>query len=297
MKPIRIFTPVFGNKFINLLDQCLSKSLLLPKNHELVKRCKWTFFLHPSEFDRIMGIASKVIPPEQIETLEADGSMDDLIRKRGPLMCESFVSVMRWCLRDNYQMLISTPDFFWSDGTIPNMQKLADHKNVCVSVPHIRTTPEFLTSGIKDTVKNAVIHPHRSWSMSEFGKHTGSFKGGILWRTVRPGVIAMQHRMPSPFLLNLLPEDTQYFSKKEQEWGAIDHNWAEALMNAGRWRYALSSDIGFMAEVTDVDQNVPPSDTPNPNIPDDFWTQDRTYHLIHQTYNRQFIASLRVGTE
>lgn len=297
MKPLRIYTPVFGAYHIGLLDRCLGQSLRWPKNAEAIKDARWTLLIHPSEFSQVMEVATKILPEKQIDTVESDQSLEITIKRRGVLMCRVMANTIQRCNNENSQMLISTPDFIWSDGTIANMRAMAEQKNVVVSVPHIRVMPGILTRlehplPSDKLVDLAMAYPHESWRSSEYGRHDGTFKGGILWRRVN-GVIAMQHRMPSPFLMNFAPEDFNFFAGEEAAFGAIDHTWAEHLVRSQRWRYALSSDLGFMAEVTEPGNNVPPKHAPNIVEPDAFWTQERDYHLLHQETNRQFIACLR----
>ncbi len=313
MKPIRIFTPVFGKKHISWLNLALGRSLNWPDNRQALEGARWTLFIHKTEFAEVMTVATKYFSESQIDTIESDLNLGVLIRERGVRMCEAFVQTIKKCLIENSQMLISTPDFIWSDGSIANMKALSKQRNSCISVPHPRVTPEILNalSGLEAAglpgpssdrlVSYARKHAHASWQMSEFGKHHGTFKGGILWRPGANNTQTLQHRMPSPYLCNFVPEDIQYFAKKDadgepQAWGAIDHTWAQALCEQNRWRMILSSDIAFMCELTEAGDNVPPQESLNFNHPDDFWTQERPDHLLHHKFNRQFIATFRGET-
>lgn len=309
MKPIRIFTPVFGVKHINWLDRALGRSLNWPDNRRAMKDAKWLLFLHPSEFQQVMTVATKYCPQEQIETIESDLPLAQLTAERGIQMCIAFAQGIRMCLADGRQMLISTPDFIWSDGSIYNMRQLAQEKNSCLAVPHPRVTPEILGSldghevaGFQGHSQEKLVtlarqFAHASWIMSENGKHTGTFKGGILWRPQGNACQTLQHRMPSPYLCNFINDDLKYFTQvkegKHQAWGAIDHDWAVALCEQQRWRQVLSSDLAYMCEVTEQNDNVPPVMPMNNVNPDDFWTQDRQDHLLHHKLNRQFIATFR----
>ena len=298
MKPLRIFTPVFGEKNVNLLEKALATSLRWPKNLEAIKDAKWTVFVHPSEFNRVIDIVTKVLPAEQIETIEAQESLSELTAKRGVLMCRAFCQAIKKCLDDDSQMLISTADFVWSDGSIENMRKKAELENVCVSIPHPRVIPTILPELTKpmssyDLFTLARGHFHKSWTSCEFGKvPSGSFKGGILWRDMGNGIVALQHRIPSPYLLNLIKDDLTFFSSDGDAfvaaWGAVDHNWAEHLIKTERWRMILHSDVAFMAEVTDPDSNVPPMELPSIVDPDAFWHNDYNFKM-----NRQFVATFR----
>lgn len=305
MKPLRIFTPVFGPKHIKLLDRALGRSFMWPKNHEAISKAKWTLFIHQSEFEQVMTVATKILPEEQIETIEDNGSLSDLIAWRGVLMCEALVKVMRKCIEEKTPMLMATPDFIWADGTISNMIQLAKQPGACVALPHPRVLPETLDTldyldhpmSSPDLVRVAMAHPHKSWTTSELGKHHGTPKGGILWRKMGPGLITLAHRMPSPYLVNFVSTDIDFFtsntSEKRAAFGAWDHDWASHLIQQQRWRQILSSDVGFMAEVTSPEDNVPPWTPMNTTTPDDFWLQERTDHLFNQKIGRQYISTFR----
>lgn len=299
MKPLRIFTPVFGPKHIGLFKTMIA-SLTTTLNWIEISEAKWCLFVHQSEIDQVRLAFGHI--PAKIEIIQYGGSMADLVAKRGVLMCEAFVKVMDMCIKDGSQLLVSCPDFVWSDGSIPNMRKFAEQTNVCVSVPHMRVLPNIFENGFTtkpvELVGLAMKYPHASWTMSEHGKHFGTHKGAILWRKIRDGLITFQHRMPSPFLINPIQDDLKYFTTNDAKhlaaWGAIDHSWAEHLCKSQRWRYCLSSDLGFMAEITDPEKNIPPPTLSLNNAhPDDFWTQERGNHLLHQRYNRLFVATLR----
>lgn len=304
MKPIRIFTPVFGKKHISWLDRVLGTSFNWPKNKSALREAQWTLFIHSGEFEQVMTVVTKILPEQQIETIECHDNLDLMTAKRGVLMCEAFVKAMRACLKDGRQLLISTPDFIWADGTIANMRQLAQNPNTCVSLPHPRVTPSIIEGLTKPLNSPELVnlfehHAHRAWITSELGKHSGSMIGGILWQRLN-GVITLQHRMPSPYLLNLIPSDLDYFTTTDPQrlaaWGAIDHTWAVHLCESERWRMLLSSDLGFMCEVTEPGDNIPKEHQLNTQHPDDFWKQERNDHLLHQKLNRQYVATFRGGT-
>ncbi len=304
MKPLRIFTPVWGHKHLILLQKALGQSLLWPKNHAAIAHARWTLFCHPSEIEQVCEIAGRIIPPEQIDTIEYPGSKDELTAKRGELMCGALCAVIKKCLVDGSQFMMATPDFIWSDGSIENMIQLASQRATCVAVPHPRVLPTILDF-IHDTPRSsydlvtlASKHPHRSWVSSEMGQNpSGTFKSGIMWRKIKPGIVTLQHRMPSPYVVNFIPADLEFFQRddglKRAAFGAWDHDWSCMLAKEQRHRIVLSSDIAFMAEVTSAQDNVPPPYPANNAWPDDFWLQDRDQPLLSHQLNRQYISTFR----
>ncbi len=296
MKQIRIFTPVFGEYNISLLEKALGKSLLWPKNHEAIKGAKWALMIHHTEFQRVMEIATKILPEADLEPIEMTIPLQDLIDKRGVLMA----GVIDQCVREDRQLLISTPDFIWAEGSLHNMQILAQQRDTCIAVPH----PRVLTS-ILDFIHEKPLEPydlvtlhrkhqHRSWYTSEIGHNpTGTWKGGILWRRTAPGIVTLSHRMPSPYLLNVNKDDLAFFQHEAHAFGAIDHDFTSNLIESERLRTVLSSDLAFMAEVTMPNNNVPPPEAAAPNEPDAYWKQERKEHLLCHRMNRQFICTFR----
>ncbi len=298
MRPLRIWTPVWGAKHLNILVKGLSKSLLWPRNFESIKKAKWSLFIHYSEADAVMEAVTKVLPPEQIELLESRESKEVLTAQRGVLMCQALCKEIQKCLDDNHQFLISTPDFLWADGSIENMRNIAQLKNVAVSIPHPRVTPSIIDH-LDTPLSNfslctlAKAHPHAAWTMSQHGANpNGTFKGGIIWRSREPGITTLQHRMPSPYLVNFTPDDLAFFSTDDgvrlAAFGAWDHQWSDQLIDQQRWRMIMGSDIAFMCEVTDLNQNVPPMDPIDHNEPDKFWHPELNFAM-----NRQYVATFR----
>jgi hypothetical protein len=298
MRPLRIWTPVWGHKHVKLLSDALAQSFLWPKNHEAIRHAKWSLFIHHSEFDQVMTAVTKVLPESQIETIEAKESLEMLTAQRGVLMCRALIQEIKKCLMDNHQFLISTPDFIWADGALASLRILGDQPGVCVAVPHPRVVPSILPSlSVPQTNTRLVSlsrqHAHVAWTSSEVGQNpTGSHKGGILWRDMSPGVTCLQHRMPSPYLVNFTTDDLGFFSTQtdhfQAAFGSWDHQWSDKLIEQQRWRMLLSSDLGFMCEVTDANQNVPPKVPATPNDPDSFWHADLNFAM-----NRQYVATFR----
>ncbi len=300
MKPLRVFSPVWGPKHLDLLERCLGPSLRWPKNFEAIKDAKWNILCHASEFNRVVEIATKILPPEQIDTIEAHQSIAELTSRRGVLMNDALFVVARKCLEENAQMLMATPDFIFGDGTISNMRQLGKQDGTCVSMAHPRVLPSILDHispdralSNQELVTLAMKNPHEAWVSSEFGKDpNGTTVGGILWRRLSPTVVTLQHRMPSPYLVNFMQSDLENFRAAEA-FGNWDHGWSVKLIEEERHRMILSSDVCFMAEVTSPECNVPPMRPINHVDPDDFWSQERTDHLLNHKINRQYVATFR----
>ena len=303
MRPIRIFTPVWGSKYIEWFEKALCGSLLWPKNFEVIKHAKWSILCHHSEFHQVAEIASKVLPPEQIETMEVNGPMEDLNRWKGIRMNEGVVSAMKKCVDQDSLFLMATTDFIYGDGTLANMIKEASVRRSCISMAHFRVHPTILPElnaplSNYELVSLSRKHPHMSWTESEWLKNpSGSPVGGITWRDEGNGIHSVRHRMPSPYLCNITQEDVNFMATQNDEkmaaFGAFDHDWPAELIKQERFRLILSSDQAFMGEVTSPGDNCPTLRVVNPNEPDAFWHDHDEHNRLHHQMNRQFISCFR----
>ncbi len=294
---MRIFTPCWGRKHLNLLEKALGTSFLWPGNHQLVREANWTFLTHGFDKKKIIEIASKIIPENQIDFIPFHGSPYDLTAKREFVMLDALYIMMERCIKENRPMLIATPDFIFGDYSIRNMALIGDQDGVCVSMPHPRVLPCTLNEITERPMSNAELislafkHPHKSWTLCEAGlKESGTYIGGIYWKKMSEKLVSVQHRMPSPYYVNFKPQDIHFFKtptgRRLSAFGAWDHDWPELLINEGRQRLIGSSDIATLIEVTDADLNVPPITIGK--------EADKFQHSeLHYRINRQFISSFR----
>ncbi len=305
MKPLRIYSPCWGPKHLDLLERCLGASLRWPKNFEAIRDAKWNILCHASEFNKVVEVATKVLPPEQIDTIEVHQSIEELTARRGIIMNDGLLVVVKKCIQENSQMLMATPDFIFGDGTIANMRQVGRQDGTCVSMAHPRVVPDILNQISPDKplsnpelVTLAMKNPHQAWKTSEFGHNpSGTEVGGILWRRISPTVITLQHRMPSPYLVSFIQSDLEFLSTdtpyKVGAFGQWDHDWSVKIIGEERHRMVLSSDACFMAEVTSPELNCPPLRPINHAEPDIFWKQERLDHLLNHKINRQYVATFR----
>lgn len=303
MTPLRIFTPAWGEKHLNLLENALGKTLRWPRNYEAIKHARWNIMCHVSEREPVMEIATKILPREQIDLLEFGVEIHQLTASRGIIMNEALIRIVALCIQEKAQMLMSTPDFLWGDGTIEKMIKSAEGRpRVCVPIMHPRVLPQIMEElgaplNNFELATKAMKYPHSSWVSSEDGASpSGTRIGGIRWMRVKKGVISVQHRMPSPYLVNFTFDDYKFFQidtpEKRAAFGAWDHDWSCELLKQGRIRQMQGSDAGFMAEVTSPECNVPPMGPYNASEPDIFWHEDYNHQI-----NRQFVSCFRYGED
>ncbi len=294
--PLHIFTPAWGPKHLALMTSALGRSLKWDLNYKAVRRAKWHLVSNPRDAQDLRNIAASILPDSEIDIL-----VDPRIGNGNPglHLAEAVMKVMQMCLDDSGPLLMATPDFVYGNGTIGSMMAIADRPGTCASMAHIRVLPDFLNSlgdGGPMVLKNSNLmwrafhHSHSTWQDVQCGADpTMSFHCGVTWKWIGPGIAAVQHHMPSPFLINFMARDLDDWQNDGQPgFGFWDHDWPEFLIKAQRLRLIGSSDIAFMAEVTDPNANLGSMLPRNPLDPDAYFRE--AYHCKIQ---RQFVSCFR----
>lgn len=298
MKPLVLFTNVWGENHLDLMERSLIKSLLWPENNKALKNATWFIYTKTDEFEKAKSIADKVGVKEVILRPLPDW-LEGTPPSMGLVLLDALFEMIKYCLGNNAQMLMAPPDTILSESSIPHMIEMAKFGSTCVAVPHARVLPEILDE-LGDTplsgselVDKLVKYPHKSWTSSEVGTpNQSSFVGGIAWSRVNNKLCLVQHRLPTIYLANFTPGDLEFFKVShdgtEPVYGAWDHLWPMKLVREERQRMPGSSDVVFMLEITKHDQNVPGLVQANEKEPDAFWR-----NALHNQHNRQFLYTLR----
>lgn len=259
------------------MQRGLGPSLAWRKNREALKDATWVIL---TDDDRAPKIASKFF----------DGAIHVYPVLRHPT--KNLTDEIHRCLLSDSQFLMAPPDTVFADGSIASMLRCATQPKTVVGVAHVRVNPTFLDSMPYLTpapmVTHAWEHLHKSWIYAEESEYANSFTGGVSWRYLNPSTIAVQHRLPTPYLVNFKYADLEYFS--HERFSVWDHEWPTLLVHHERWRYIGSSDAAFIAEVTDQDKNIPPPGYLPPDETDAFHRD-----LIHNKTNRLFFSIFRKG--
>ncbi len=83
--------------------------------------------------------------------------------------------------------------------------------------------------------------------------------GGLSIREVGTNLWTMVHHLPSPWLVNVRPEDVGYFfSDQCLNFGDWDHRWPTILLQEERLRIIGSSDLVWSAELTEEEGHYAP---------------------------------------
>lgn len=281
-----IFAPVWGRTHVDWFKNGCLKSLSWPKNAQAIKGAKWVIGSDDKYFNEVVDLVGGM--GEVSSFIKNTGETDGM-----PFMQKALVLAVENALRLKEQLLVALPDFVYSEGTVERLVENAKAPGSCVTFAHARVNPGILGEDFDvpkegcDLVDLLFKYPHNSFIQGELGPDiTNSYSGGISWRRLSKeyNLLGVQHRLPSPFLINPLEGDLVYF--KGERFDAWDHRWPSTWY--GRQRYLGSSDAGFMLELTQKENNNPALNPINKNEPDEFHKT-----LSHNIINREFVSIWR----
>lgn len=287
---LELLTVVYGQAHIERFVKGTLRSMAWKKNRASLYRhkAKWNIFTDDASYLTLHKLTDAFLPELNVQiqsTAELRGFTD-------PVQ-SALVGQIKQCLANKSKMLMCPPDTIFGDGSIENLVNLSYEPETCLAVAHARVLPSILTNDLSFSQSNPELvslawqHLHRSWSEARVGcENQHSYVGGVAWTEVSPGLIQVQHRLPTVYLAQFTPEDLQYFECVISS-GHYDHKWpADILYPRGRFRYLGSSDFAFMVEITEAEKNVPPYQL-DAN-PYDFWQKN-----THNEINKQISITFR----
>jgi len=312
-KPVRAFSCFWGDKHVKeIFPEVLVRSLCWPLNKAALQGSTWEIWTKEKDFAVVADIAKDV--GMDIVLNDATPFIDKLhthyLSDSGVMMNQMWKLFIKKCLDLGARGLTLPPDTIFGGESIPNILMAGEQPDSVVFVLHMRVLPHI--TGALDKLRNrfgplasvsnaklvtlALQNAHRSWVEAEAGgDRINSFVGGIHWKTRASGLVAAQHHLMTPYLINFTKVDYDFFNRetKPPEWpvvyGTIDHTYpATCVFPLTRARVLGSSDDAFMAEVTEPESNVPPLDGYSKNEPDKFWRNE-----LHNLIFKQFVVSIR----
>lgn len=278
--PLRIYTSVWNNKYLDLLEKTLIKSFLWPENNLAIQNeeTTWCIYTKESDIKRVTEL-STLLPVDKVEIHTIDKAIEKQGKNinYGEVLLDGFLKEIKKCIESNSKLLIAPPDSLFGDGTLKNIFKTGYQDGVCISFAHPRVTPSIL-GHIKTHLTNpqlvslAMNHLHVTWKEARLGgEFINSYVGGVQWEELSTGLYRVQHRLPTPYLLHFNQSDYDFFNRENMVFGAIDHLWSIKLLQEERIRSLGSSDAGFVCEVTSPCENIPPKYPVIKSEPDRFW--------------------------
>ena len=284
---MKILTTVWGENHIELFKKTALKSLAWPENKQALTGAKWTICTDQRFFTPLRELITDLFDV-QLEFKDTTDLRDYI----DPIQ-SAILKTIGECLDEKEKLLLVPPDTYFGETSIPHLINLGSDPDSVVVVPHVRVLPSIIDD-IADAevlyndglVTRAFQHLHQSWSDAERGHvRQNGYVGGVVWARVAPSILSVIHRLPTPYYMQFTGEDLTYF-KSQISFGGFDHLWpGDILLKRGRMRYCASSDLCFMAEVTEKNKNVPPI---WPGDPNSFWRQN-----FHNEINKQIIATFR----
>lgn len=303
MKPIRIFTPIWGDEYIHRFERGLLKSLLWPKNREtLTGNIRyWHLFTTPEDMTRLNELVEATGYPFQLHGIDPIALQSP--EGKGAAVTTAATEIMDACVVDGSLFMTAFSDIVFADGSIEPMFALAQRPRVAVTVPHMRVLPDFINLldhpvQCAEMVTLAMKTAHPMWIDAEFGMKgfvrpvSNQFYGGVSWEKCG-NYYLVQHVIPNVWLANIEQSDVELIRKYES-WGAYDHNWPGKLIDEHRDRVIGSSDAAFMVEVTEKDKGISPISHINTDHPDAFHQDEYDYGKFHRTY-RMCVSVFREG--
>lgn len=290
---IRILTMVWGDKYLDWMGRGLCRSLSWAENKHSLKDARWHIFSDLENTQRIYEMATTVLPFHQIELHEIPTHNGQ--RK----LLEAMLRVQRACLLEKIPMLTAPPDTIFSEGSIKAMMDWS-YLDTCVTVSHPRAIPDLLKHISPEPMKNedlvslAMKYPHWCWEKSNIKLDVNAtFRGGISWDEIAPGIYHVIHHLPTPYLTRFIDDDRKFFSKAykgvEPQYGMWDHEWpADQVVSKERQRHIGSSDVAFIIELTDEWNNHPLISLKNIDFPTAYCREE-----YHNKMNRQYISVFR----
>lgn len=303
-KRLRLFTTTWGEPHLKLFENAMVRSLTWPLNRNAIAGATWEIWTKREDFETIQDIIKplNVLPEFYAIDDYLARLKSDYLNDSGVMMAKVFAQAIKRCMNTNSQMLMCPPDSIYGGESIPNILAIGSVPDSVVFVPHMRVHQEILADLPPHSMSNARLvwvsmsNAHKSWTEAEAGQERINTKiGGIFWRRLPGDLYAVQHFLPTPYLINWQQIDYDYFTRipPPNAWppvfGEIDHTWPSAcIYPQERARFVASSDIAFLSEITPPESNVPPLQHYEPHAADTFWRD-----AIHNKINRQIIATFR----
>lgn len=281
---LQILTMVYGEKHVEMFRRACLKTLSFPENRRAIyeQQSRWNICTDQEHVDYLRREIDILFPELTVNFIDTS----DLRSYTDPIQ-SAIVWQIGDCLQSRSRLLIAPPDTLFAEGAIKGLVLAGREQGSVVVVPHPRVLPEILSQALDpfmtapEMVKLSMACLHQSWSDAEIGHvRQNSYVGGVKWWRVNEKVISGQHYLPTPYLMDFTEADLNYF-KTQISFGSFDHVWAnDVLLQAGRQRYIASSDLCFIAEITERDKNVPPIWEGDK---DSFWRNNFQFQIDKQT--------------
>lgn len=301
-KNIIVFTYVWGS-FVLYYDKVLMRSLFQSGNIPALLQQGYLIELrvYTQESDQL--VVEAIIEKYQ-DTLPESGKVGlqvSLKSFRSPLkfsLDNAFFETMQLCVQSNAYFFSAFPDCFFGNHSMSNAVALAMGRNLCVlGLPFRVDDKKFLNAIQQDSneisnrklVGLALKHPFKTILESFIGADVNaSYFTGMTIQPITSDMFAVTFRIPSMHLASFTESDLNYFSKHTYE--NLDHGWPTLLLKQERCKIVGSSELFFLAEVTQENTHYTP-------VLNHVYGNDSylgySLPLIHTELNRNFFMHLQ----
>lgn len=315
MRDLRIFTALWGSKHVDLFLRGTVVSLSWPSNKEALDGATWNIVTKADSAAKIEHELSQRFPNIKLEmnvipaviTAPNGQSIETDKLDHSNLILMNLIREIKVSIETKCRTLLAPPDTIFGEKSVKNILLLGEQDQTCVAVAHPRVHPEIISDAYfstgnscsNESLVGLAMGPylHQSWKAAEIGcANQNSLVGGVAWRKLEDvmggKLYAVQHRLPTVYLANWIPEDYAFFLN-QPSFGSYDHTWpGERLIRQERQRLVGSSDAAFICEITEFDKNIPPWTPEHLRIlqthPDAFYRDN-----LHCCMNRMFVSTFR----
>lgn len=286
MRPVRIFSIVYGQRFIDWFERGCIRSLKWPKNLAALRMAEaWDVWTMPADEDRVRWLAESLGIPIETHLLSPYSDGDDAARKEQLRLALTFQ--MRAC-RDSKAFLWIAPDSIFGDGSIASFMALGSVPGICVATAPMRVNADGFIEAMHNPMSNADLvrlsfeRMHRGFRDANAElPETNSYISGVSWRQIGEGLYAVTHLKHSSYLMQPTKKDVDWWERMNK-FGAYDHSLPKLLVADQRQRVIGSSDAAFVAELTPEDVGVPKLKPTDPNEPDRYDHEQHGHHAVNR---------------
>lgn len=277
---MKIITMVWGARHADYMARAAIPSWLTPGNIDVASAAKVECYTEDTFIDADLDVTYFPLPQVSGPGRIAQACLVDALKRNV-----------------GETLIIAPPDTVWADGAMVRLLESGMMSGTVVGFPHARVIDDAfinyisarahrLWSDPESMVRNAGLCLHPSFGDAIGGRN--SYMSGVVLRPVEGGYI-VHHRLPTPYMVNVMPGDGEALERCGKDQGGWDHVWPSTLFEQDRWRVVGSSDLCFAVELTPADVNIPPcAPGPRPGQLDDYigWRE-------HHKVNRCFISFWR----
>jgi hypothetical protein len=275
---VKGFTYVQGARYNEWFHQILKRSLWQGSNLQALRSVDFSWDIYSDQPQRSEA------PEFPVNQQQAEGMIECLRR------------TIRRCFHENARLLMLLPDFYFGDGSLHNLFECAYVGGTCIAAPHLRVDSESFRRHLPPgDVANAELVglvlkcPWKGTRQFFINSDPSlTYFGGVLIKRLDECLYVMQHMLPNYFLAAFLKDDVEYFERATSLM-AWDWDWPSKVAREGRHRVVCSSDLFFMAEVTDDDGSKTFTSPPMTHA-DSFYESK-----VHNRFNKAMLCTLRAA--